>query len=108
MPTGDESSVKGYMGKDGKCCKFYARLVETTAGHPVNPIPAPTAMGVCGDLTFSQATIDKLDIRGGCTFPRTAQADRSGTQPSGPGHGRQDIGHHHHLGQSEQPVNPDQ
>lgn len=66
VPAGDESSAEGYMGKDGK---FYASLVETTAGDPANPIPTPTATVVRGDLTFSNATTYKLDIRGGCTFP---------------------------------------
>lgn len=75
VPRGDESSAEGYMGSDGK---FYASLVETTGGTPVNPLTSPTATVLRGDVTFSNANTVKLEIRGGCTFP----APRAATDPA--------------------------
>jgi hypothetical protein len=80
---GDESSAEGYLGEtDGKKV-FYAHTVITTGGAPLDKQLYSEASIFRADLTFSNTTTVKLDIRGGCTFvgattplPMVIQVDR--------------------------------
>jgi hypothetical protein len=73
IPHGDESSAEGYLAtlSDGSRI-FYAHAVETTGGKPLGGAAgSPIASIQRADLTFSNPTTTKLDIRGGCTFVGT-------------------------------------
>jgi hypothetical protein len=84
VKKGDESSAEGYLGSlpDGSKV-FYSHAVVTTGGDPLDAQPYPVASIQRADLTFSNSTTVKLDIRGGCTFvdasttlPMVIQVDR--------------------------------
>jgi hypothetical protein len=84
VKRGDESSAEGYLVSltDGSKV-FYAHAVETTGGDLIDPPTYSIASVQRADLTFSNASTVKLDIRGGCTFvnasssqPIVIQVDR--------------------------------
>jgi hypothetical protein len=80
---GDESSAEGYLGVTDGQKIFYAHTVITTGGTPVDKQNYSEASIFRADMTFSNTTTVKLDIRGGCTFvgattplPMVIQVDR--------------------------------
>jgi hypothetical protein len=84
VKKGDESSAEGYLGSlpDGSKV-FYAHAIETTGGDPIDKQVFAVASIQRADMSFSNATTVKLDIRGGCTFvnasttlPIVIQVDR--------------------------------
>ena len=66
VPVGDLGAAEGYYGTDGR---FYAFLIETSAGTPLRTEPRPSAMRAqCrNDLNRPR---DEIEVRGGCLLPR--------------------------------------
>ena len=77
VPLNDESSAEGYLGTDGK---FYAHLVETSAGDPKVKPTQPESRIARGQSDTVNATTVKIEVRGSCTW-LTAPTGVARTQP---------------------------